>query len=53
MARSNSGSFRRTLPLLVLAKVLAHWLFSGLALVLLAPVLALMLGLPGVACRYC
>ena len=35
------------LPLLVLAKVLAHWLFSGLALVLLAPVLALMLGLPG------
>ena len=35
------------LPLLVLAKVLAHWLFSGLAWVLLAPVLALMLGLPG------
>lgn len=35
------------LPLLVLAKVLAHWLFSGLALVFLAPVLALMLGLPG------
>ena len=35
------------LPLLVLAKVLAHWLFSGLALVLLAPLLALMLGLPG------
>ena len=35
------------LPLLVLATVLAHWLFSGLALVLLAPVLALMLGLPG------
>ncbi|MFC0711147.1 heme exporter protein CcmB [Azorhizophilus paspali] len=34
------------LPLLVLAKVLAHWLFSGLALVLLAPLLALMLGLP-------
>lgn len=34
------------LPLLVLAKVLAHWTFSGLALVLLAPVLALMLGLP-------
>ena len=27
--------------------MLAHWLFSGLALVLLAPVLALMLGLPG------
>ena len=34
------------LPLLVLAKVLAHWMFSGLALVLLAPLLALMLGLP-------
>lgn len=34
------------LPVLVLAKVLAHWLFSGLALVLLAPLLALMLGLP-------
>ncbi|MNO93493.1 Heme exporter protein B [compost metagenome] len=35
------------LPLLVLAKVLAHWLISGLALVLLAPLFALMLGLPG------
>lgn len=34
------------LPLLVLAKVLAHWLFSGLALVLLSPLLGLMLGLP-------
>lgn len=34
------------LALMVLAKVLAHWLFSGLALVLLAPLLALMLGLP-------
>ncbi|MBA1272828.1 heme exporter protein CcmB [Stutzerimonas azotifigens] len=34
------------LALLVLAKVLAHWLFSGLALVLLAPLLGLMLGLP-------
>ena len=34
------------LALLVLAKVLAHWVFSGLALVLLSPVLALMLGLP-------
>ena len=34
------------LALLVLAKVLAHWIFSGLALVLLAPLLALMLGLP-------
>lgn len=36
----------RSLPGLALAKVLAHWLFSGLPLVLLAPVLALMLGLP-------
>lgn len=34
------------LALLVLAKVLAHWAFSGLALVLLAPLLALMLGMP-------
>ncbi|POD68373.1 heme exporter protein CcmB [Pseudomonas syringae group genomosp. 3] len=34
------------LALLVLGKVLAHWVFSGLALVLLSPVLALMLGLP-------
>jgi heme exporter protein B len=34
------------LAALVLVKVLAHWVFSGLALVLLAPVLALMLGLP-------
>lgn len=34
------------LALLVLAKVLAHWLFTGLALVLLAPLLGLMLGLP-------
>lgn len=34
------------LSLLVLAKVLAHWLFSGLALVLLSPLLAMMLGLP-------
>ncbi|CAE6908915.1 MULTISPECIES: heme exporter protein CcmB [Pseudomonas] len=34
------------LPLLVLAKVLAHWAFSGLALVVLAPLLAMMLGLP-------
>ncbi|WP_447591852.1 heme exporter protein CcmB [Aquipseudomonas campi] len=34
------------LPLLVLAKVLAHWAFSGLALVILSPLLALMLGLP-------
>jgi len=34
------------LALLVLAKVLAHWAFSGLALVMLAPLLGLMLGLP-------
>lgn len=34
------------LPWLALAKVLAHWLFSGLPLVLLAPLLGLMLGLP-------
>lgn len=34
------------LSLLVLAKVLAHWLVSGLALVLLSPLLAMMLGLP-------
>ncbi|GGM02829.1 heme exporter protein CcmB [Pseudomonas asuensis] len=31
---------------LVLAKVAAHWVFTGLALVVLSPVLALMLGLP-------
>ncbi len=34
------------LALLVLAKVLAHWASSGLALVLLAPLLGLMLGMP-------
>ncbi|AOB30242.1 heme transporter [Bordetella sp. H567] len=34
------------LALLVLAKVSAHWLCSGLALVVLAPLVALMLGLP-------
>ncbi|SEK79822.1 heme exporter protein B [Atopomonas hussainii] len=34
------------LSLLVLIKVLAHWLCSGLALVLLSPLLGLMLGLP-------
>lgn len=34
------------LALMVLAKVLAHWMFSGLALVLLAPLLGLMLGMP-------
>ncbi len=42
------------LPLLVLAKVAAHWLSAGLPLVLLAPLLALQFGLPagaiGVLC---
>jgi len=32
---------------LVLAKVAAHWLVTGLPLLLVAPVLALLLGLPG------
>ena len=35
------------LPLLVLAKVAAHWLVSGLLLVAVAPVLALQFGLAG------
>jgi heme exporter protein B len=35
------------LPLLVLAKVAAHWLVSGLLLVAVAPLLALQYGLPG------
>lgn len=35
------------LALLVLAKALAHWLLTGLPLVLLAPLLALQLHLPG------
>ena len=35
-----------SLVLLVSVKVSAHWLCSGLALVILAPLLALMLGLP-------
>lgn len=34
------------LPLLVMAKVLAHWLTSGLPLVLISPLLGLMLHLP-------
>ena len=34
------------LPLLALAKVVAHWLATGLALILTAPLLALMLHLP-------
>lgn len=32
--------------IIVLAKVLAHWLISGLPLIIVAPVLALMLGMP-------
>jgi len=35
------------LPVLVLAKVLAHWLTSGLPLVLMSPLLGLLLYLPG------
>ena len=35
-----------SMVVLVLVKVAAHWIFSGLAMVVLAPVLALMLGLP-------
>jgi heme exporter protein B len=34
------------LPLLVLAKVAAHWLVSGLLLVVVAPLLAVQYGLP-------
>ncbi|MCY4221082.1 MAG: heme exporter protein CcmB [Thiotrichales bacterium] len=34
------------LPLIVLAKILAHWLVTGLPLVLAAPLIALLLGLP-------
>ncbi|HXH02392.1 MAG TPA: heme exporter protein CcmB [Candidatus Competibacteraceae bacterium] len=37
------------LPLLVLAKVLAHWLLTGLPLILVSPLLALLLNLPGEA----
>ncbi len=36
----------RSLPLLVLAKVLAHWLVTGLPLILLAPFLGVLLFLP-------
>ncbi len=35
------------LPVLVLGKILAHWLVSGLPLVVVAPVLGLQLGLDG------
>lgn len=37
------------LALIVIAKVLAHWLMAGLPLVLLSPVLALQFGLPAEA----
>lgn len=37
---------RYPLSLIVLAKVLAHWVLSGLPLLVLSPILALMLGLP-------
>ncbi len=37
------------LPLLVIAKVLAHWLVTGLPLLLLAPLLGVLLFLPGEA----
>lgn len=37
------------LPLLVLAKVLAHWLVSGVPMLLLAPLLGLLLTLPPAA----
>lgn len=37
------------LPLLVLAKVLAHWLVSGLPMLLFAPLLALLLSMPAQA----
>jgi len=39
----------RSLPLLVLAKVLAHWLITGLPLILLAPFLGVLLFLPDTA----
>ncbi len=37
------------LPALVLAKILAHWLVSGLPMLLMAPLLALLLSLPDTA----
>lgn len=37
------------LPLVVLAKVLAHWLLTGLPLTVLAPLLAVILGMDSVA----
>ena len=38
-----------SLPILVLAKILAHWLVTGLPLILLAPFLGVLLFLPEVA----
>ncbi len=35
------------LPLIVLAKIVAHWLVTGLPLLAAAPLIALLLGLPG------
>lgn len=40
---------RTPLSVVVLAKVIAHWMLSGLPLLLLSPLLGLMLGLPGQA----
>ncbi|RYU57941.1 heme exporter protein CcmB [Methylolobus aquaticus] len=39
------------LPILVIAKVLAHWLVSGLPMVLLAPLLGLLLSMPATAVK--
>ncbi|WP_139558769.1 heme exporter protein CcmB [Methylotetracoccus oryzae] len=39
------------LPVLVIAKVLAHWLVSGLPMVLLAPLLGLLLSMPAAAVK--
>ncbi|MEY4195226.1 MAG: hypothetical protein RLZZ226_1594 [Pseudomonadota bacterium] len=39
------------LPALVLAKILAHWLVSGLPMLLMAPLLALLLSLPDSAIK--
>lgn len=36
----------QSLPLIVLAKVLVHWLLSGLPLLLVSPLLAMLLNLP-------
>ena len=37
--------------ILVLAKIIAHWLISGLPLLLISPLLGVMLGLPGEAIK--